>query len=300
MKDVLKILIALILLIGCETKSREKPVDMSFRIGIIADCQYCYCETGGERHYKKSPQRLADAVNKLNHYNLKYTIHLGDFIDRDFNSYDTLIPIWNQLKSKKYHVLGNHDFQVSDSLKANIFEKLDIKDRYYSFTQNNWRFIVLDGNDLSFQGSLSEIKKKQTDSLYNSLKDKDLEYLQTWNGGLSKEQLNWVESELILATNNNENVGFYCHFPIYPEEIHNLWNRNDLIEIISKYPCVKLYFNGHNHAGGYEAQKGIHFLTFKGMVNTKNNSSFATATFSKDTVLITGFGRETSRKLVID
>jgi predicted phosphodiesterase len=301
MKDVLKTLTVLILALGCEPKpSKSIAVDTDFRIGLIADCQYCDCETRGKRHYRASKDRLAEAVKTLNNFNLKYTIHTGDFIDRDFKSYDTLLPIWNQLKSKKYHVLGNHDFEVEETLRSSIFEKLNIQNRYYSFSEGNWRFIVLDGNDLSFHGGLTEEKKKQTDSLYNSLKDEDLEYMQKWNGGLSQMQLNWVKSELELATKNKERVGFYCHFPIYPEEIHNLWNRKDLMDLISQYSCVKLYINGHNHAGAYEAINGIHFLTLKGMVETADNSSFAMATFSKDTVLIRGYGREISRKLVID
>jgi predicted phosphodiesterase len=300
MRGVLKTLTILIITMGCEPKS-EKPVstESSFKIGLIADCQYCNCDTKGKRHYRESRERLAEAVKQLNKSTLKYTIHLGDFIDRDFSSYDTLLPVWNQLKSKKYHVLGNHDFEVADSLKPSILEKLNIKDRYYSITEGNWRFIVLDGNDLSYHGGLTLDKKEQTDSLYNSLKDKNLSYMKTWNGGLSREQLDWVRSELERATRNKERVGFYCHFPIFPEEVHNLWNRKELMDLISQYPCVKLYINGHNHAGAYAAHKGIHFLTLKGMVETKNNSSFATATFSKDTVLIRGYGRETSRKLVV-
>ena len=301
MKDILKTLTLLVLVLSCQPKpSNPMPVNTSFRIGLIADCQYCDCETRGARHYKTSKDRLSEAVENLNKFSLKYTIHLGDFIDRDFNSFDTLIPIWNELKSKKYHVLGNHDFEVEDSLKSSIFEKLNIQNRYYSFTESNWRFIVLDGNDLSFQGGLTEEKKKQTDSLYNSLINKDLDYLQKWNGGLSQDQLDWVKSELDLAAKNKEKVGFYCHFPIFPEEVHNLWNRKDLMDLISQYSCVKLYINGHNHAGAYEAQNGIHFLTLKGMVETKNSSSYAMATFSRDTVLIRGYGREISRKLVVE
>jgi len=242
-----------------------------------------------------------EAVDALNNKDLSYTIHLGDFIDRDFNSYDTLVPIWGKLRSKKYHVLGNHDFSVADSSKSKVFNALNIKDRYYSFLQDNWRFIVLDGNDLSFHGALSTIKKHQTDSIYNLYKnDSSVDYLQKWNGALSKEQLDWVRSELEIAKNNNENVGFYCHFPALPFDTnHNLWNRNDLIDLISEYSCVKLFFNGHNHTGDYEIKDGVHYLTFKAMVNTDDSNSYATAFFTKDSIFISGYGREVSRRLKI-
>ena len=274
---------------------------VEFEIGIVSDCQYCNCDTNNLRNYRKSPQRLVTAVEELNKKSLEYTIHLGDFIDRDFESFDTVAPIWNMLISKKYHVLGNHDFSVEDSLKSDVFSKMNLKEseRYYSFVVEKWRFIVLDGNDLSFHGSLTDLKQQQTDSLFALIVKDSLPYAQKWNGGLSKEQLSWVKSELELAEQKGEQVGFYCHFPVYPLEIHNLWNREDFLDLISEYPCVKLFFNGHNHRGAYEQVNGVHYLTFKAMVNTEDQTAFATVVFKKDTVSVRGYGREPSRILTI-
>lgn len=142
-------------------------------------------------------------------------------------------------------------------------------------------------------------KEQQTDSLFKQLKDKDLPYLKKWNGGLSNTQLNWVKQELDDALQKNQKVGFYCHFPIYPLDHHNIWNRDDFINLIKPYKNVKVFFNGHNHAGAYKLVNGVHYLTFKGMVDTENSSAFAKATFTKDTIFIKGFERESSRKLVI-
>ncbi len=122
---------------------------------MVSDCQYCNCDPSGTRFYRESPTRLGHAVKILNEHPLDYTIHLGDFIDRDFKSFDSVTPIWKGLKSEKYHVLGNHDFSIVDSLKPLVFEKMDIEDRYYSIIRNKWRFIVLDGNDLSVHGALT-------------------------------------------------------------------------------------------------------------------------------------------------
>ncbi|PQJ80914.1 phosphoesterase [Polaribacter porphyrae] len=270
-----------------------------FKIGVIADCQYCNCEIKWGRYYKKAPQRLKEAVATLNKDSLAYTIHLGDFIDKQIWSLDSILPTWNTLKSKKYHVLGNHDFDVGQVNKQKVLDKLNIKNRYYSFTKNDWRFIVLDGNDLSFYGTLSEEKKQQTDSLFNLLKDKDLPYLKIWNGGLSNKQLNWIQKELDKAVKQNQKVGFYCHFPIYPIDNDNLWNREQFISLIKPYKNVKFFFNGHNHNGAYKFINNVHFLTFKGMVDTENSSAFAKVKFEKDTIYIKGYQREPSRKLVI-
>ncbi|APZ44884.1 phosphoesterase [Polaribacter reichenbachii] len=276
-----------------------KPKDNSFKIGVISDCQYCNCEIKWDRYYKKSPQRLKKAVATLNKDSLSYTIHLGDFIDQKMASLDSILPTWNNLKSKSYHVLGNHDFDVGEANKNKIIAKLNLKERYYSFTKNDWRFIVLDGNDLSFYGAISSDKKQQTDSLFNLLKDKNLPYLKKYNGALSNTQLKWIKSELDLAVKENQKVGFYCHFPIYPIDQHNIWNREQFLSLIKPYKNVKLYFNGHNHAGAYEIVDNVHYLTFKGMVDTENTSAFAKVKFDKDTVFVEGFEREPSRKLVI-
>ena len=300
MKNLIYLMIIILFLQACQSKKKDILKKSSFKIGVISDCQYCDCDIKWNRYYKKSQNRLDYAVQTLNKEDLLYTIHLGDFIDRDFNSFDSLIPIWKKLNSKKYHVLGNHDFEVKDSLKDKIFKKLNLKQRYYSFTENNWRFIVLDGNDLSTYGALNTIKKQQTDSLFNLLKKDSLPFVQNWNGAVSNTQLNWIASELDSATKNDENVAFYCHFPLYPISVHNIWNREQVLALINKYSCVKLYFNGHNHDGAYLKEKGIHYLTFRGMVDTKDSTSFATVEFKKDTIIVNGYGREISRKLLID
>ena len=171
MKKIL-ILFLLISITNC-----SKKIYTPFKVGVIADCQYCDCAIKWGRYYKKSPQRLKEAVAILNQDSLSYTIHLGDFIDQNIKSLDSILPTWNALQSKKYHVLGNHDFDVGQTNKQKLLNKLDIKNRYYSFIENDWKFIVLDGNDLSFYGTLTKEKEQQTDSLYNQLKDKNLPYL---------------------------------------------------------------------------------------------------------------------------
>jgi manganese-dependent ADP-ribose/CDP-alcohol diphosphatase len=294
MKKYILFLALLLAVVSCAEKK-----ETSFKIGIISDCQYCDCDVKWDRYYKKAPERLEEAIAILNTDSLDYTIHLGDFIDKDFESLDRILPIWKKLKSPSYHVLGNHDFEVKDSLKEEVIKQLNLKKRYYSFVKEDWRFIVLDGNDLSFHGALTRTKKEQTDSLFNLLKNKEIPYLKKWNGALSSDQLTWVKGELDAAIKNNQKVGFYCHFPIFPIDQHNIWNREQFLSLIKPYENVKIFFNGHNHAGAYQIENNVHYVTFKGMVDTKNTSAFAKVKFQKDTVSIEGFYREPTRKLVL-
>ncbi|SMG27376.1 metallophosphoesterase [Arenibacter troitsensis] len=289
-----------IILAGCQSDDINFDPTVDLAIGIIADCQYCECESYKSRYYKYSLSKLEGAIEQFNTEPLNYTIHLGDFIDRDFASFDKILPVWNKLSSKKYHVLGNHDFNVADAFKPKVLERLDLVDRYYSIVENQWRFIVLDGNDLSYHGAYSQHKKKQTDSLFSKVLQSKAHNKPAWNGGISQEQLVWLENELISAHNNDERVGIYCHFPIAGNEYTEiLWNSEQILDLIDKYPAVKFYFNGHNHDGDYLIRNGVHYLTFKGMVESDSQSPFASVFIIKNIIYIEGHGGEHSRKLII-
>jgi predicted phosphodiesterase len=82
-----------------------------------------------------------------------------------------------------------------------------------------------------------------------------------------------------------------------PFEAHALWNSEEVLSVLSKFENVKLYLNGHNHAGNYAFQNGIHFVNLKGMVETETENAFSIISFSDKQIEIKGFGREESRIL---
>ena len=264
-------------------------------IGVIADCQYCDIEGTGERKYSQSPQKLEHAVSHLNSMDLDFVIHLGDFIDRDYESFQVVLPIWKQLKMPAYHVLGNHDFSVDDKYKTQIHTVLGMPAKYYDFSVKGWRFVVLDGNDISLHAHPEGTKMDRQSREYY---EKHAAGSPEWNGALGSQQLSWLESVLRDAEKSSENVVLFSHFPVYPENVHNLWNAPEIIQLIEKYPGVKMYMNGHNHAGNYDEKKDVHYLTFKGMVNT-DTTSYAVIKLSEKRAEISGYGREIDRDLSI-
>lgn len=68
----------------------EKPL---FSIGAIADCQYADEPDAGKRMYRSASEKLREAVAAFNKLDLAFVVHLGDFIDGDWHSYDTILPI---------------------------------------------------------------------------------------------------------------------------------------------------------------------------------------------------------------
>ncbi len=118
-----------------------------FSFGLMADCQYADVPAAGARFYRESPRKLAEAVAKLNQRDLAFSFHLGDFIDRDMKSFDDLAPIAARLKSKLYHALGNHDFDVPDDAKSKVPARLGLDKTYYSVRKDRFRFVVIDTKD---------------------------------------------------------------------------------------------------------------------------------------------------------
>lgn len=273
--------------------TKEEEMNLPFSFGIIADCQYCADPGTGVRKYALSEKKLELCVSHFNTMNLEYVVHLGDFIDRDFESFEVVDPIYKQLSMPKYHVLGNHDFSVSDEHKKDVPKRMGLSSRYYDFEVLGWRFVVLDGNDVSFHAYPEGSEKYHEAAEYYQQHGNDSP---KWNGALGAEQLSWLKKVLKTANEAGEKVVLYCHFPIYPENAHNLWNAKEIVEVLENYTCVKAYINGHNHAGNYGVKNGIHYLTMKGMVDTEE-TSYAVMNAFEDRLEIRGFGREENRIL---
>ena len=60
--------------------------------------------------------------------------------------------------------------------------------------------------------------------------------------------------------------------------------------------CVFAFFNGHVHKSQYFFEQGVHYVSFRGMVELEDNA-FALVNVYGNGLEITGFGKEVSRKL---
>ncbi len=272
----------------------QKPV-LSF--GVIADIQYCDCDPAGTRFYRMSTGKLREALASLKKDSAQFIITLGDMIDRDFESYRTVMDIIDSSGFKVYNVTGNHDYSVENRLKRKIPVLPASGKDYYSEIFDNFRFIFLNGNDLSTYATTSKAISKRASEYISYLKDNGEINAIDWNGGISGQQLGWLKQELDDASNKNEKVFIICHFPVFPENIHNLLNYREILSLLAQYDNIVAWFNGHNHAGNYGNFNMIHFVTFKGMVETEDKNSFALVDVYRNKIWINGYGREKSQIL---
>jgi manganese-dependent ADP-ribose/CDP-alcohol diphosphatase len=278
---------------SCVSSGGSDPEDARISFGVIADAQYCDKDPVGTRHYRASREKLSACVEELNREELAFTIHLGDFIDGDFGSFGELCPIYDRLQMPHYHLLGNHDFSVEEELKGDVPAALSLDARYYDFHFGKRRFIVLDGNDFSlYARPEGSTERARAAALLEDLKATGAPNAQPWNGAVGEEQLAWLEERLDVARLAGESVIVFCHFPVYPENVHNLWNDREVIAVLERSGVVEAYINGHNHAGDYGVKEGIHYLTMQGMVETADTTAFAVIHADRGQLEVDGRGRQ--------
>jgi predicted phosphodiesterase len=289
----MRLLAAVVLAATLATGAFAKEAQPAFSIGAIADCQFAAEPDAPPRLYDTAPGKLEAAVADFNRQKIAFVVHLGDFIDRDWASFDTLMPITRKLRHPWHFVLGNHDFAVDDAHKPQVPARLGMPARYYSFEQHGWMFLVTDGNGLSSYGWPAGSAE-----LAHSMDVHQRLYPQAplWDGGIDEAQMRWIDARLTEADRRGLKVMLFSHFPLWPENPHNLWNAADVRALLDRHPSVKIWLDGHNHEGNYGLRNGIHYLNLKAMLDTPE-TAYARLDFFADRVEVHGVGKQPSMTL---
>jgi 3',5'-cyclic AMP phosphodiesterase CpdA len=273
-----------------------------FRFGIVADPQYAPVvpNVRANRYYANSLWKLSEAIEVFNKEDLQFVATLGDIIDRHWESYTHILPVYDQLKHERFFLLGNHDYDVAPEYLASVVRTAGMEKAYYDFAGGGYRFIVLDGNDVSlFAPPKDDPRREIAQKRLDDLKATGAVNAQTWNGSLGDEQFAWLEATIKKAQAAGEKVIVMGHYPVYPVNEHNMWDSERIVELLTGSPNVVAYFNGHNHAGNFGELNGKYFVNFKGMVDTPATSAYSIVEVHQDRIEIRGFGREESRTLKI-
>lgn len=271
-----------------------------FRFGIIADPQYAAIEPQVEmgRYYANSLAKVAAAIEIFNGEELSFVMTLGDIIDRDFRSFDDILPVYEKLRHEAHFLLGNHDFGVAPEYLERVAERVGMPAPYYSFRRHGFRLIVLNGNEVStFAPPEGHSHRALGRERLAALLADGADNAHEWNASLSDEQFAWLANEVEQAKAMGEKVIVMNHFPVHPPCEHDMWDRKRIVDLLSSQQNVIAYLNGHNHVGNYGKVAGCHFVNFKGVVDTESENTFAIVDVHADRMEIRGFGREDSRTL---
>jgi 3',5'-cyclic AMP phosphodiesterase CpdA len=173
-----------------------------------------------------------------------------------------------ECKLPVFHAIGNHDvwgWGLPAGLQAEIsgdplygkgmaVTRLGLPDRYYSFDQGGWRFIVLDSNHRP---------------------EGDVQY--PYSGKLDEEQFQWLAAQL-ESTPDTMPVCIASHIPILAAcefldgdnettgnwVVPGAWMHIDarrLWKLFWEHPNVKLCLSGHTHQVEDLRYHGVKYLT---------------------------------------
>jgi manganese-dependent ADP-ribose/CDP-alcohol diphosphatase len=290
-------LVALLVIVAAAAQA-EQPL---FSFGVIADAQYAEQDTAGARAYRESLAKLERCSAALQREKPEFVIHLGDFVDRDAASLDRILAVWSKVPSPRYHVLGNHDFVTT---RTELLQRLGMPAPWYDFTAGSWRFIVLDGMNLSVAGGWPPSDRHATEGevLLASLKQSGANNAHPWNGAVGPDQRRWLQRTLADAVRKGQRAIVFCHFPTLAESCrpdHLLWDHAAVASLLESSPATAAYMNGHDHQGGYAERNGVHYVTLPGMVEHDAASACKVVDVYRDKLVLRAAGQTASQPLML-
>ncbi len=228
----------------------------TLRFGIVTDIHYNpETETGN-----KAEAGLERCVETWTSEGVEFVIQLGDLISREGPEAEAdLIAMRDMLArfpGPVHHVAGNHCLAVPPERFKAI---MGLDSLYYTFASYGIRFIVLDGMDVSAVNEPQNEADRRLLEYYRDAKKAPF-----YCGAIGARQLKWFVNELDLALNNEEPVIILSHLPLLEEstdEKHGLlWNHEEVVEMLSRYPNVRAVLSGHYHSAAQVVRNGTQFL----------------------------------------
>jgi len=217
-----------ILLLSCT----NSPGKRSVTFGICADV---HLPTMHDSEY-----RITTFIDSMKANKPDFIIELGDF-GIPHEKYHHLFDIWNAYPGKKYHVIGNHEMDGGTTMNEALSYR-HMTSSFYTFQENGYLFIVLDGNDKKF------------------LEEKG------YRAFIGPEQQGWLKEQLKQA---KEPVIIFSHQALGPPDA--IENAEDIRTILEEHNRHATYnkiiasFNGHTHNDWAEELNGIWYISINSM-----------------------------------
>ncbi len=269
------------------------------RVLAIADIQYADKEAKGTRFYRNSIPKLQKIREAVKDEKIDFLIHLGDIVDAKYANLAAPLAEARKFPYRQYFVMGNHDFADTTENVEKIRRELGLKDpAYYYFDVKDWRFICADTNRLSsYFKPRNEALHALATTIQKDIKKSGGNWGNSWNGGIEKTQLEWLDELLKKSEAEGKKVVLFAHGQLRPVNNHICLNSDEITGLLSKYKCVKAWVNGHNHKGGYAEERGVHYLTISGLLETENIVSYAILELYADRIEVIGHGQTPSQTL---
>ncbi|QDZ19100.1 metallo-dependent phosphatase [Chloropicon primus] len=324
--------------------------DALFSVGLITDLQYSDIPDrtmrygGARRYYRNSLAVLREAREAWREANATTVMVLGDSIDRSTLevsggnepgvALERVVRGFEGLQPN--FVLGNHDVEAIPS-RSELLGALGMGGwgegaaHYALRPHQGTKFLVLDAYAVSVYTderrgeALSTLARERGDLEGNLKGPGGLKGLRrrfnALGGELGGDQMRWLEREIRESEGLGENVVVFSHIPISPSAVSwgcgpmcLAWDYDVLLDLLRRSRCVKAFFAGHDHAGGFHSERAydaklraaagrggariLHHVTVEGVIETPvGSTAFATLEFHGRGILLRGRGRIRTRWL---
>jgi alkaline phosphatase len=252
----------------------------ALRVGLVTDLHFADKPPGGNRHYRESIHKLAEAAKEFQRGKIDFAVELGDLIDAGGSVQAEQLYLqrinkdYAGLANDRHYVLGNHC--VYSLTKDEFLHCVERERSYYSFDRQGVHFVVLDG---CFRGDGKPYGRKNSD----------------WtDANIPAEQIEWLRSDL---RRTDKKVIVFVHQRLDVANKYGIKNAPEIRCALEDSRKVLAVVQGHNHRNDYSEIKGIHYVTLMAMVEgsgAENNCYSIMSILPNGTIRITGFRKQTS------
>ena len=200
--------------------------------------------------------RLDDIFARAVRERAEFVIHCGDFC-HDVVAARAMIAKYAAAPLPAYHVMGNHEFECSDSL-GEVLSAFSMPCNYYSFDVRGFRFVALDNN--YHHGPDGDLKHYADESVWSKCHQDEV--------ALPPEQVEFLREAIATAP------GPVCVFShasfLLPPDYGGVVNGREVVRMADEARNGRpvLFFNGHYHRNELTIRDGMAFFD----VNTTTSS----------------------------
>lgn len=252
--------------------------DPSVRVGLVTDLHYADKPPAGSRHYRETPDKLAEAAEHFAKDKPTFIVELGDFIDAA-DSVDAELGYlkrinrdFSTISKHRHYVLGNHC--VYTLTKQEFLDGVEQQKSYYSFDSGDFHFVVLDS---CFRSDGEPYGRKN---------------FQWTDPNIPAAEVEWLKADLM---NTTKKTVVFAHQRLDVSNHYGAKNAADVRKVLEDSGNVLAVFQGHSHKNDHNDIGGIHYCTLVAMVEGSGaeNNGYSVVSLASDGIIsIEGFRQQ--------
>lgn len=249
--------------------------ELILKIGLVTDLHYADKPPRGSRHYRETPEKLAEAAERFADERPTLVVELGDFIDAA-DSVDAELRYlkridrdFSALGADRHYVLGNHC--VHTLTKEEFLGGVERTRSYYSFDRAGYHFVVLDA---CFRSDGEPYGRKN---------------FHWTDANIPAAEIEWLRRDLRETA---KPTVVFAHQRLDVHDHYGVKNAAEVRQLMEESGKVAAVFQGHSHKNDHQDIGGIHYCTLVAMVEGSGaeNNGYSVLTVSADGTLgIEGF-----------